>query len=88
MRRESLFERSHQRDERKRNNPNRQSCVREKDAEIECANPTLTFERHGADLGVIDKIGNQKKARADKGRQHTGSVGANAPRQDQKKAGN
>ena len=68
MRREFLCERPHQRDEREGHNSGRQNGVGEQNGEINRANPTLAFERHGTDLIVIDKIGNQKKARAHKGR--------------------
>ena len=80
MRLESLFERPHQRNERERNNRNGQDRMRDKNREVDRANPAQAFERHGANLIMIDEVGNQKKRRGYKSRQHTGAMGADALR--------
>ena len=57
-------------------------------SKINRAHPTLAFERHGADFVVVDKIRNQKKARAGEGRKHARFVRFNILRVDEKKPEN
>ncbi len=48
----------------------RQNSVSQKDGEIDEPYPALPLERNGADLVVVDEIGNQKKNRACEGSEH------------------
>ena len=61
--------------------------MRDENGEIDWANPALAFEADGADLVVVDEIGNQKQYRAGEGRQHAGAMRLAVAGFDEAKAG-
>ena len=85
---EAFFKSSKKRDQSQRNHRDRQNGVSEKDGEIDEPYTALPLERNGADLVMVNEIGNQKKNRTCEGSEHARLVRLDVSRPNKKVSGN
>ena len=70
-----------------RNDRRRQHDVRHEHDEVHAADPSLMPKGNGADLGVMDQVGDEEERRQSESRQHTGPVSLDLPPANEHVAG-
>lgn len=71
---EPHFESARKCEQDQRHDDHGQDGVRQQNREIDGANRALALELHGADIVVVDQIGNQKQRRSRERRNHAVTV--------------